>query len=288
MKTIDNFEPQFGLNPLPKDKRDLQLGAIIQLPKLSELPKSYRAPVLTIDDQYDSDFCAASASCKVSEYQEGEPLSFEWQFAVAKNLSGKDPETFGLDLRMAMKSHTAVGALARKDAPYSLANKPVSFLRRLENWPTNLKDLAIAHKKKAYVAVTGPYDHFDNIRATIWYFRNEKRLPTTGVIWNWPLNQMLIETPVTEGQGHAMYACGWTTDGHLIYGQSYGPNAGDKGVHYLSREVVNKYVSLYGAYTFLDLSPEEVKKQIENALLPWYLKLIQTLTDKLAELKKKI
>ena len=288
MKTIDNFEPQFGLNPLPKDKRDLKLGQLIQLPKLSELPHSYRAPALGIDDQFDSDFCAASASCKISEYQEGEPLSFEWQFAVAKALLGGDPDSFGIDLRTAMKSHVKVGALARKDAPYSLANQSVAFLRRIENWPENLKDLAIVHRKKAFASIVGPYDHYDNLRATIWYYRNEKKLPLIGTIWNWPMEQMMMDEPIETGFGHALYAAGWTTDGHLIIPNSYGPNAGDKGVHYFSRKVINRYVDIYGAYTFLDMEPAEVKKLVEQAQIGWMMRLITRLQEMVAELKKKI
>lgn len=285
---MTNYAPFLrGLRPKVEDKRDLQLGQVFPLPKLAELPEEYRVPVLTLDDQKSSDFCAASASSKASEYQEGEPLSFEYLFAVAKQLEGGDPDAFGLQLRTVMKAHQKIGTVNRKQAPYSLENKPASFLRRIENWPATLLDLATLHRKKAYIEVAGPYDHYDNLRAAIWLFRQEKRLPVFGVVWSWPLDQVYIDEAHNFGEGHAVLAVGWTKDG-LVVQNSKGTEAGDKGYHIFSREVINKFVKLYGSYMFVDLEPEEVKKLVEQKQLSIIGRILAIIAQMIPLIRKNI
>lgn len=46
---------------------------------------------------------------------------------------------------------------------------------------------------------------------------------------------------------------------YLIIQNSYGKEAGNGGWHYFSREIINKYVGLYGAFTFIDMDPETAK-----------------------------
>jgi len=246
-----------GLNPLPRDNRDFQLGWITKLPKLSELPKEHKTE-LKIKDQTGSDFCTAFTTCYMSEYQEGVELEPSWSFAVSKDISGNVAQ-WGQDMRTAMKAHLR-GALLKKDSPYSLNNKDQFFLRDLKNWP----ELATKkYRKRSYFKITGSYDHFDNIRASIWKFRDKKCLASLGLLWGYPLDQKVLEKPTTSGYGHAVAVVGWKyieEKPYLIIINQYGESAGDKGYHYLSREVINKWAEEYGSFMFVDIDPKDVKK----------------------------
>lgn len=253
-----------GLRDTPEDPRDFQTGQLIILPKLATLPAKYALDTLGIKNQRETDFCTAFASCTVSEMQEGVELSPEYLFAVSKELSG-DPDVWGQDIRQAMKAHCKVGTIKKKDAPYSLENKPDTFLRLISNWPSELKQKALEHKKKSYLKITGPYDHYDNIRATIWYFLKERRGIVSGVLWQWPLEQFFLDQPTDNGSGHCIAYIGWENRG-LYLQNSYGEEVGLFGRHIVTRETVNKFVQRYGAYMMIDLSPEEVIKMIEQGV----------------------
>ncbi|MDP1570821.1 MAG: hypothetical protein Q8L86_12555 [Vicinamibacterales bacterium] len=257
-----------GLKPLSVDPRDRSLGAAFRLPPLSELPSSFRHVPLSIKDQGVSDLCTAYATCGASELQEGVELCPEYSFAVTKDLMG-DPEEWGADLRVAMKSHVKVGAI-EKGHISAIPAVP----RRLSSWPADLKDKAVVHAKGSFMEITGPYDHFDNIRAAIWLFRNEKRAVPFGVRFGWPLDQIMMNEPNDAGEGHAMYAVGWDLlvhDDYLVVVGSAGRGAGSNGIHYFSRSIINKYVALYGAYMFADLTKEEylarIKPRIEWSIV---------------------
>lgn len=282
----------YGLKPTVPDERDFKLGSFVQLPSLSELPASFRFSPLSIKDQRQTDFCSAFMSAGMSELQEGVELSPEWLFAKSKELSGK-PEEWGQDIRTALQTHTKHGAVPKAKAPYSVEKKDAEFLRYIKNWPV-LDTFAIPHFKKSYAKVTGPYDHFDNIRATIWKFRSERRAVGTGVIWGWPKDQRVINTIAKNGEGHALYINGWTDDDHLEYVNSWGPKAGNKGSYYFHRDVVNFFVDIYGAYTFLDMDKETIKYMVRNGItdrdsrIVELMKVTLTLLKELLAVKKKL
>jgi hypothetical protein len=187
-----------GLSPLPYDGNDFKLGAIIDLPKLSELPKSFVIGSPDVVNQRNTDFCASAASCAVSEIQEGVPLAYEWLFAVAKT---GDVESYGCDLRTICKVHVKNGVPKRKDVSLSLENNTDPYvLRRIENYPPELFQKALEHKKGSYFSVIdGDTDWFDDIKRSIWYFRDKKCGVLLGVMWNWSLQQVYMDT--TDGGG---------------------------------------------------------------------------------------
>lgn len=264
---------KYGLRELPPDSRDFVLGAAYPLPPLSELPAEFVLEPLSVKNQRDSDFCTAFATCGASELQEGVELEPSYTFAISKEFSG-DPEQWGQDLRTAAKTHVKVGALEKTESPYSLDSRTASFLRVPQNWDQNLKSKALLHAKNSYMAVSGPYDPFDDIRASMWLFREQKRGVVLGVLWNYPVSEPEINEPAESGEGHAIYALGWVTrhgEPYLVIQNSYGTEVGDKGRFYLSRKVVNKFAPLYGSYMFVDMTRaeylERVKPQIQLSLI---------------------
>lgn len=252
MKQID------GLKILPRDKRDIKLGQVMTLPDISELPYEFRLIPFKIKRQIDfqgtnTDMCSAFSSTSCSELQENIELEPTWSFAVSKI---GDLKSWGNNLRNACKPHTKFGAIEKQESPYNLENKTADFVRNIENWP-NLYNKAILHKKKSYVFVDGG---FNDIKAYIWKFKAEKRGVMIGLLWGWPLQDVIIDKESEQGFGHAVLAIGFQGD-YLIILNSYGEEAGDKGFHYIHKDIINNATNRYGAFAFVDMDAELLKKE---------------------------
>lgn len=253
-----------GLRELPKDDRDFQLGAVFDLPTLEELPIDFRFQPLAIKDQKNSDFCTAFSYCALSELQEDVLLEPSWSFAMTKDLEG-DYTTYGADLRTAAQAHTKYGALEAEQSPYNLDNKSPDFLRNPEVWNSDLIEKAKVHQKKSYFKISGPYDAFDNIRASIWKFRDKKQGVAIGVLYGWSVLDSHVWEPATKGGGHAMAVMGW--DGEfLVVQNSYGLKSGENGFQYLHRNVINANVDRFGAFMLVDLDRTDAEYLIYNGL----------------------
>lgn len=255
---------QSGLRELPVDERDFQLGAVFDLPALTELPTAFRFTTLGVKDQHDTDFCTAFSYCVLSELQEDVKLEPSWSFAMTKAIEG-DHESYGADLRIAAKAHTQYGALPETESPYSLETKPSSFLRNPEVWNESLKEKAEPHKKKSFFKVTGPYDAFDNIRASMWKFRDKKQGVAIGVIYGWSTYDKIVDTTTDRGGGHAMAVVGWEGD-RLVVQNSYGTQTGDNGYQYIHRNIINANVDRYGAFMLVDIDRTQAEYLIDNGI----------------------
>jgi len=267
----------YGLLPLPKDTRDLSVGAIYTLPALKDIPDRFEIHTLEIKDQKDTDFCAAFSSCTASEIQENVLLSPEWTFAMSKTLSG-NVDDYGQDLRTIMKTHVKFGALEKRDAPFSVDTHGSDFLRDIKNW-SDLRQKALYHKKASFMDCKGPYDAFDNIRATMWKFRKEKRLVESGLLWGWDTKIEKINDIGNPMGGHAIVFKGWKGD-YMIMQNSYGRKAGRNGEHLVHRSIDNKYVDMYGAFMFQDITPEEARWYRDNGKkvdTTWIMNLLLSL-----------
>ena len=197
-----------GLEKLKKDRRDFQLGAIIKLPELSELPNGFVLEDSFIENQAGNslgeDLCSAFASTLISEFQEGVELSPEWSFAASKELSGY-VEGFGQNMRDAMKVHQKYGAVEKSEA--TIPANP----RYFKSWDKGLLEKAKKHLKQSYVSISGQYDAFDNIRTSLWYYRNEKRAISFGLAWTYNLSDILLKEPKENGFGHMVAILGFCT-----------------------------------------------------------------------------
>jgi hypothetical protein len=253
-----------GLLETPVDNRDFKLGSIVRLPKLAELPESFRLETLGVKDQGQTDFCTAFSTDLLSEMQEGKTLCPEWGFATSKYISG-DVSGYGQDLRTALKRHVEYGSLPYYEGVPSLVNQDSDFLRDMKNWPINTFDLAKPQKKKSYFKVSGQYDSFDNVKASIWKFRGQKQGVVIGIVWQWPLADVILHGYQGNGFGHAIAIIGWTAEGLLLQ-NSAGLEAGDKGTHILPRAEANYFIQRYGAYMMVDLEVDGAKYMMEHGI----------------------
>lgn len=280
-----------ALLELPDDPRDITFGAVFTLPKLSELPKAFKVGRPTIKDQYVTWLCTAFGVSSASEYQEGVMLSPEYQAQKISLLSGQNIAGQGADLRMACKSAQKYGSLPIQHVPEDLrlTQTNESIVADPAKWPAQLDLLALPFKKDSYLAVSGPYDMFDNMRATMYAERAEKKAIVTGALWrgSWTGMPGGVINYVGENTGtpHCFIIFGWDGE-YLLAHLSGGQGVGDGGVFMLHRNVVNSECT-YGAFTFEDISPEQARHLIDigaKAGDNWLKQIILSLQTALLDL----
>jgi len=259
-----------GLKELPPDSHDFKLGAIIpikEFPKLEKLPDEFVLETSDLKDQLD-DQCTGNTTALLIGTNEGIPIEETWMFAKSKELSG-DVDSWGQNLRTAFKVGTKFGALPKNKSPFT-SEKGNEFLRRIENWPDGLDFYASPQKQKTFWAVSGPYDAFDNIRATIFYLKNklnQKQGVGMGLVWGYPAEQYILSEIKESGEGHAITCKGWKKpidETYLVLQNSWGKEAGKNGEHLILREVVNHFASKYGVFVYLDMPREKAEYYLEN------------------------
>jgi len=259
-----------ALKVVPLDPRTYKLGAVFQLPEVGSIPTEFEIPIQFYKDQGSSDKCAAYASCEVSEDQEGVELNPDYTFAVGKDIENGDVMGFGLSLIDIAKAHCKVGAIEQSQVPKDIDVDDPKY-RYIKNWPTDLLPKAFDHKKNSYFQIQKVYgqDWFDSIKSSLYKFRDKKNTVLFGVLWDWPVNRVFIENFSPDGTGHAMKIFGWCTRNGVEYlkaQQSWGKKAGEKSVHYFSREVINKSVDIFGAIMFNDMTRQDIEWYLNNQI----------------------
>lgn len=281
-----------GLQPNIDDERDLQVGAIINWPKLEELAFEFFIDPLSIKNQLadgNDDFCGACAGTGMIEPREEVELFYPFLFAAAKYEAGQDPQSFGLPIRGVLKALQKYGVPELKDVSDEVKNLNSVTRRDFRLYPDSLRENAKNHRIGSYFAIKGPYDHYDNARAVMWSFRNMKQCSIFGVDWGWPLTEFkLYGTP--EGFGHALWQGGWFGDGMAVV-NSAGKEAGHNGIHSMSRETFNKYAEKYGLYMVVDLPMDDAKYLIEHGIKlsdNWLVALIKAVINSFIPSLKKL
>lgn len=221
---------------------------------------------LEIKDQKNTDFCTAYGTTSLSELQEGVLLSPEFQFAKIKEIQGYW-QSWGASIQDAFKSLVQWGSLEAKDSPYKVGQNTRNEIANWDNWEDQwaLERKAEKHKKMSYFKVDGPHDIFDNIRSALWLNRTEKRGVGLGCAWRrmWTHADggVIPNKPQNGSIGHFFILIGQKTIGgrtYLVAQNSIG-QAGDHGLYYFPREVVNREF-VYGSYTCKDISSKQARK----------------------------
>lgn len=302
MKDTSAKKLGFGLKKSTFDARDFSHAKVFGMPKKEQLPENdfFVTDPLEIKDQGQTDFCTAYAAAAVSEDQEHTILCPEYTFMAAKRILGGDSwKEWGLELRDICKAACKYGFLEKAHYPFPIL-EPQSrdFLANPANWTEESDILAEDHKKQSFFnAVDGPFDTFDNLRATLFKNAAERRSILTGVTWRYAWNNAekgIIPRTGWEdeqGEGHAVKVFGQIrledpenpgkTALYLIVQNSWGSNTGDGGLFYFPREVVNKEF-VFGAFTFSDMPREQAQYHSENGINvkdPIYTKTFKVLKN---------
>lgn len=260
---------QNGLQRLEKDSRDLNTGALLQFPPLSELPEEYYIEPLSIKDQNadgNFDFCAGCAGAGMIEPKEEAVLYYPYLWAAAKYESGQDISSFGVDIRSVGKALTKWGVPELKDVPASVLALTADERRDFKNYPQSLRDLASKHKAQTYMFLTKEQgDVYNAAKLNMWKFRDSRQQIIFGCDWSWNLSDFELTGTNIEGFGHALWSCGWGKNGLRVV-NSAGKTAGRMGTHSMSRETFNLAVSRYGALIIVDKPREDVEYFVQNKI----------------------
>lgn len=242
---------------------------LVANPKIVNINKIYVGQVITIParkntilNQINLDFCTGFTTVELQNAiwgTENDPL---YQFAKISQVKG-EYQSWGANLRHAVKSAVKYGSLPLSQTPYSYngnpTDKPRDFLANWANWPAALDIVALKEKDLSFFEVDGPLDIFDDIRSALSIHRQERRGVSFGIFWHsdWTYVQGGIipeQMPAgRNGGGHDMAIVGQKTINgklYLVFQQSWGPNAGNQGFYYFPRSVVNQaFMDGYGAFT---------------------------------------
>lgn len=255
-----------GLKKRTEDKRDIKSHKVLGVAHLTGLPENYDIESLEIYNQGSLDFCSAFATTSIAEDEFSKDFSPEWFFAQIKDLTG-DWQSWGAELRDAMKAGCKRGFLPKEYLPFDTSTKDRNFLANPANWSESLKGYATEYQFKSFAEVTGPYDMFDNIRSTLWQNREARQSILAGTMWRdgWfqAVDGIIPSEPSADYEGHAIKIRGWTTMygiPYLVIQNSWGKGQGKNGLFFFPREVVNRDFPIYGAYSFTQYTKDEARK----------------------------
>lgn len=281
MNSIEKNKINTGLIPLPKDERDFRLGSISRNIIKEELPQEdfvVAWPIkIKFQDSAREDFCTGMSSAAVTEDQEDEEMSGEYQFAKIKQIIG-EYKSWGADLRSAVKSLVNYGSL-----PQSIADEYIKKtfgeqpkrddMANWKNWDVSLDNIAFKNRKMSFFEVDGPFDSFDNIRGRMFQNLKDKNTVLCGVEWKpeWTNAKggIIEKLTNTKGFGHAFKIYGQKIINGKIYLRaqlSNGANIGDAGTFYFSREVINDGVAKFGLFMVKDIERENVETMIQTGI----------------------
>lgn len=276
--TDQEIQQKYSLKKLPHDGRDFLYGSIFgKLPTPKDLPDQFLVSDKDfIKNQWSTDYCSCFAGTEVSEDEEGVELDPLWQFMKSKIIEG-DPNGFGCDLRSMALSFIGTrgikgGSIEQKYSPYTTGTQR-SLIVNPQAWTDKDYDsLAAAHVKKGFAFVSGAYDFFDNIRATIYHTNQQYNVKQSAVVgFDWCLEYNVAKGGIvsTAGKsivgGHAIKIKGWMQiegEPYLVAQLAQGKDFGANGYMFFSRDVVNAQ-SDYGAVVFLPVDKNKIQDHVE-------------------------
>lgn len=225
-----------------------------------------------------------------------------YQFSKTKQIRGEFNQ-YGANVRDVMLSFVKYGALMKSQSPFTYdegkpTDKDRNFIADWNNWPQTLDALAAQRKAPSFFSVTGQNDTFDNIRSVLW--QNKQTGLKSGVIfgtywkadWGTIIPNDGLSPEVNATGAHCVWIRGQKTIGGVIYlvvQNSYGAGAGDNGLFYFPREVINRNVPIFGAFYFSTVPAGEAQFHQENGIKlsgNWLMKMISSLTNFFIELAK--
>ena len=236
-----------GIIPSPYDMRDLKFTtAKFGAPNPATLPREGlgRVPI-SIEDQEATNFCTAGVS-NASEYQEGVPLSWDFQVAAISRLKGE--QIFGgCDPRTALQSPCAYGSLEEAESFYKLATHGAAFISNWQVWSPAQWESAKKHRKASFLWVRDGNDKFDNIRSALALGKEEGQVVMAFGRWyeNW--NYVDTDGMIPPPQGRytlhffIFYDWGVVNGREVLKAQlSSGKKFGDGGTVYFERDTINQ------------------------------------------------
>lgn len=255
---------------LIRDINKIYAGLTITIPAV---------PMLILN-QFELDFCTAFTCATLQYLLYGIPFDPYYQMAKTDEIGGSYTSP-GATLRNSASSVTKYGSLPAIVGPYTHgtggnSDRTRDFLANWSSYPVGLDLTASKYKEVAFYTVNGTYDFFDNIRSIL--SSNRRFAVSIGLAWHpeWteaPGGIIPSTMPSSEADGHDMSVIGQKTINgtlYLVLQQSWGPNAGDHGLYYFPRIIIDEIFNLgLGSYVFsrVPVPSKSILGSIISALL---------------------
>lgn len=282
---------RFQSVPWKHDSRDDKFTEIaFGTPTLPLFPETLGRQRRPVKNQGDSLSCTAQGATLAAEYQDGVPLSAEFQWMqTCKKLGTAIPN--GADYRTAFKILIERGALPQEKSPYTFTVDNYQTIGNWNAWPDYRLVETEAYKKAAYVKIPRVGDWFDSVKTALLRGKDKEQIVVACTRWfsEWNGKYIPGNDLYTNFAGYHCHT--WidfvTIDGreYLVGQNSYGEYLGDKGFQYWPRDTVNKELDQWGcaALVFEDLTEAQIQlaKQesflgkIQRAILDIWLNITQ-------------
>lgn len=266
-----SYKDGFGLRPMVREEADITVGAALRLLPKSSLSKKFmvNVPDAWVREQK-WDTCADEALSVLLSHINGYLVDATYTWTVARANGGYAIDDYGVTIKEILLAAKNVGAPRYEESQYHSTDER-SVFADIANWDLKaVQPKAIFNKIGAvlFCEPTNGMDYFDTIRSTIETTGNPV---LWGMRWNFDPAQPKLLKPSDTGYGHCKLMLGWDDENADIVDlevslNSWGINVGVKGRYYVSRELVNHDVAIFGAGTGIDETAEKVRELIAKGI----------------------
>lgn len=279
-----------GLKPVYRDNRDVDFartfGAVAQFQDELNVDSGGFPDQNKDGNPFE---CTGYSIADVAKDKQGKEFNPSYTYAKTLLISGtKGP---GADMRDALKSSKVYGLLPDEKTPTELVDSPENINSDYTRWPVALDLEANKYRNGKYANIQPLNgDWFDGIRSAIQmnessvilgtpWFREwvGSRVPSHGIIFRKPTR--------SPDSWHAWKVSGWKQingEPYLLAKSWQGPNVGDDGFLYFSREAINDLWKVYGTqgFTVVKALPEDaltIKLDIMATLVTFLVRMLTRL-----------
>ncbi len=213
--------------------------------------------------ELNNDECSFISFSRAASFLNGVHVGPHFFGMMTRMRAGAKLEDYGASLRDGADTARKVGALLMSDEPYGFKDG-----RAVIYDPTKYADIPVLAQKAAenlagsviWIAPHDGMDAFDVLRATIAKlnkFYGKTHCAVFGMVWDYPMTDVYINTPVETGSGHAIPLY-WPENAYFRAIQSYGLEAGNNGEQMIHRTIINKWTEVFGCYVPIDATRAEI------------------------------
>lgn len=276
-----------------------RLGAVVNLCSLDEAKQYFQSTLRPLipeswimnqgEFEPSNDMCGGMSMHMMLSLLNGRNVGPFYVWMMTRQRDGATLEDYGVTNRALADTARKVGALDMKDEPFSLKDGRDTIADPTK-WPP-IGDLQVKAAQNIigsvlWVTPERGMDAFDTFRCAVATFNKyyglnpvsgQTHSSVFGLLWDWDMSQYVIEKPSESGSGHDV--CGfWADDDYLYIAQSYGLQAGQKGIQKLHRSIVNRWASEFGMFVGIDATKDQIDALLASGARlndPWRVNIVR-------------
>lgn len=266
-----------ALRPLSAEDKEqnkpYHVGGLLNLGSVTDsdiyfqtTPKpSYPATYVLNQGEFEAgnDECAGISLSRLLSFLNGYHVGPHFLWMMGRQGAGEKIEDYGLSNRDIANAGRKVGALRMEQEPFSFKDGR-DVIQDPTKWPP-IPALTLKANEQiigsiVWIVPHDGMDAFDVYRATLAKLNKlygKTHGAVFGLLWNYPMNQYLIDKPSDQGSGHDIPLY-WADGDYAIAIQSYGLSAGKEGEQRIHRSVINRWAEEYGMFVPIDATKAQI------------------------------